>query len=61
MAGSTIQSFASFVTLVTATCCTPAVMVEFRKTGVVGRRDGLTLIGALLAGKLIDERYAKAF
>lgn len=40
---------------------TPAVMTEFRKTGVVGRRDGLTMIGSLLAGKLINEYEAGAF
>jgi hypothetical protein len=40
---------------------TEPVMTEFRKAGVVGRRDGQTRIGALLAGKLIREYEAKAF
>lgn len=28
----------------------PGVMVEFRKCGVVGRNDGLTIVGSALAG-----------
>ena len=40
---------------------TESVMTEFRKVGVVGPNGGQTRIGALLAGKLIGERYADAF
>lgn len=40
---------------------TEAVKIEFRKAGVVGERDGLTMIGALLAGKLIRAYEDAAF
>lgn len=56
LAGSENQGYVP-----TGHAVTPAVMVEFRKAGVVGRRDGLSMIGSLLAGKLIGERYADAF
>lgn len=36
-------------------------MVEFRKAGVVGPNDGLTEIGALLAGRLQAEYMDRMF
>ena len=40
---------------------TPEVLAEFRVRGVVGRSDGFSEIGAMLAGKLNAERMDAMF
>ena len=55
-AGSPNQGFVP-----TGYAITPAVLAEFRMRGVVGLRDGLSRIGALLAGRLIEELYDAKF
>jgi hypothetical protein len=56
LAGSPNQGFVP-----TGHAVTPAVLAEFRVRGVVGLRDGLSRIGALLAGRLIEELYDARF
>jgi hypothetical protein len=55
-AGSPNQGFVP-----TGHAVTPEVLAEFRARGVVGLRDGLTMIGSLLAGRLIEELYDARF